>query len=166
LNIGYFDSSGNDFTRESVVKKFIIYVLFVILSAVSIYFGYGYIYSARYDPTAIPYIEQAVPQLSRWDVDATKALLDEEALRRVSDDDLATMMDYLTRIGELQSMEKPHFKSTSKAMTTGAVERDVISYQVKADYSSGPAEITLSLVERDGVYSLLHFNFQSQALAR
>jgi hypothetical protein len=148
------------------VKKFIVYVLFIILTAVSIYFGYGYIQSTRFDPTVVPYIEQAVPQLSRWDVDATKALLDEEALRRVSDDDLATMMNYLTRIGELQSMARPRFKSTSKAMTTGAVERDVVSYQVAAEYSSGPAEITLSLVERDGTYALLHFNFQSQALAR
>ncbi len=165
LDIGYLDSPGNDFSRESVVKKFIVYVLFIVLTAVSIYFGYGYVQSTRFDPAAVPYIEQAVAQLSRWDVDATKALLDEEALKRVSDDDLAAMMDYLGRIGELQNFDKPRFRSTSKTMTTGAIERDVVTYRVKANYSSGPAEITLSLVDRNGSYALMHFNFQSQALA-
>lgn len=147
------------------MKKIIVYALFVVLTAVSIYFGYGYLQAKRFDPTVVPYIEQAVPQLSRWDVATTKALLDEEALQRVSDEDLATMMAYLTRIGELQGFDRPYFKSTSKTMTTGAIERAVVTYRVKANYSSGPAEITLSLVERDGGYSLLHFNFQSQALA-
>lgn len=156
---------GNDFSRESGVKKFIVYVVSVILTAVSIYFGYGYVQSTRFDSTVIPYIQRAVPQLSRWDVATTKALLDEEALRRVSDDDLGQMMVYLTRIGDLQQIERTHFKSTSKTMTTGAVERDVVSYQVTANYSTGPAEITLSLVERGGEYFILHFNFQSQALA-
>jgi hypothetical protein len=156
---------GNDFSKESVVKKIIIYLLFVIITAVSIYFGYAYVQSTRFDPTVVHYIEQAVPQLSRWDVATTKALLDEEALKRVSDNDLEKMMEYLTRIGELQGFDKPRFRSTSKTMTTGAIERDVVTYRVKADYSSGPAELTLSLVERDGDYALLHFNFQSQALA-
>jgi len=148
------------------VKKFIVYVLFIVLTVVTIYFGYGYVQSNRFDPLVVPYIEQAVPQLSRWDVAATKALLDEEALKRVSDNDLEKMMDYLTRIGELQGFDNPRFRSTSKAMTTGAIERGVVTYRVKATYSTGPAEITLSLVERDGEYALLHFNFQSQALAR
>ncbi|MBD1401537.1 hypothetical protein [Pelovirga terrestris] len=147
------------------MKKLIIYALFVISTAIGIYFGYGYMQGKRFDPTVIPYVEQAIPQLSRWDVAATRALLDEEALKRVSDDDLAKMMDYLTRIGELQSFDKPSFRSTSKTMTTGAIERDVVTYRVMANYSSGPAEITLSLVDRSGAYTLLHFNFQSQALA-
>ena len=147
------------------MKKLIIYAIFVISTAVGIYFGYGYFQSARFDTTVIPYIERAVPQLSRWDVDATKALLDEEALTRVTDHDLEQMMNYLTRMGELQDFARPRFRSTSKTMTTGAIERDVVTYRVKAEYSSGPAEITLSLVDRDGEYALLHFNFQSQALA-
>ncbi len=147
------------------MKKLIIYAIFVISTAIGIYFGYGYFQSARFDATVIPYIEQAIPQLSRWDVDATKALLDEEALRRVTDEDLQQMMAYLSRIGELQEVAKPRFRSTSKAMTIGAIERDVVTYRVKADYSSGPAEITLSLIDRNGGYALLHFNFQSHALA-
>ncbi len=148
------------------MKKFIVYVLFIVLTVVGIYFGYGYVQSTRFDPAAVPYIERAVVQLSRWDIDATKALLDEEALKRVSDDDLETMIDYLARIGELQDFDKPRFKSTSKIMTAGAIEHNVVTYRIKANYSTGPAEITLSLVDRNGSYALLHFNFQSQALAR
>lgn len=147
------------------MKKLMFYALFVVSAAVSTYFIYGYVQSSRFDPTVIPYIEQAIPQLSRWDVAATKALLDEEALNRVTDEDLMQMMNYLTRIGELQDFDKPRFKSTSKAMTTGAIERDVVTYLIKTRYNTGPAELTLSLVDRDGQYRLLHFNFQSQALA-
>ncbi len=147
------------------MKKLIVYAIFVISTAVAIYFGYGFVQSARFDPQAVPYVEQVIPQLSRWDVDTTRALLDEEAAKRVSNEDLAMMMDYLTRIGELQDFEKPRFKSTTKAMFSGAIEREVVTYRVKANYSSGPAEITLSLVDRNGSYALLHFNFQSQALA-
>lgn len=148
-----------------VVKKIIIYILFVICSAVGVYFGYGYVQGQRFDPLVLPYIEQTVPRLSQWDTKTTKALLDEEILSRVTDHDLEQMMNYLARIGELQEVVRSTFRSTSKAMTTGAIERDVVTYRVQALYSSGPAEITLSMVVRDGEYRLLSFNFQSQALA-
>lgn len=147
------------------MKKLIIYAIFVVFCAFGIYFGYAYMQEKRFNPTVVPFVEQAVPQLSQWDVERTKALLDEETLKRVTDHDLEQMMNYLARIGELQDFAKPRFRSTSKAMTTGAVERDVVTYRIKAEYSSGPVEITLSMVERDGEYRLLSFNFQSQALA-
>lgn len=147
------------------IKKLLAYMLIVVATAVSVYFIYGYVQSSRYDPTAVPYINQALPQLSRWDLDATKELLDEDALARVTDERLTQMLEYLARIGELEDFERPRFKSTSTAMTTGAIERTVITYSVAARYSSGDAEVTLSLLDRDGAYSLLHFNFSSQALA-
>lgn len=147
------------------MKKLCIYMLVVACTAVSIYFIYGYVQSSRFDSLVLPYIDRTLPQLSQWDLDTTKALLDEEALSRVTDERLGQMLEYLSRIGTLQDFEKPRFRSTSTAMTTGAVEKDVVTYRVKANYSSGAADVTLSMIDRDGAYALLHFNFQSQALA-
>ncbi len=147
------------------MKKLFIYMLVVVCTTVSIYFIYGYVQSARFDSAAVPYVEQVLPQLSEWDLDTTKALLDEEALSRVTDERLEQMLEHLSRIGTLQGFDKPRFKSTSTAMTTGAVEKQVVTYLVKAHYSSGEAEVTLSMIDRNGGYSLLHFNFQSPALA-
>lgn len=147
------------------MKKLFIYMLVVVSTAVSIYFIYGYVQSSRFDSLVLPYIDRTLPQLSQWDLDTTKALLDEEALNRVTDERLGQMLEYLSRIGTLQDFEKPRFRSTSTAMTTGAVEKDVVTYRVKANYSSGVADVTLSMIDRDGAYALLHFNFQSQALA-
>lgn len=148
------------------MKKLLIYCLFVIVSAVSIYFYYGYSQSSHFDPQVVPYVEQVLPLLSRWDLETTKNLLDEEVLNQVSDEDLQKMLNYLSRIGELQSFDKPKFRSTSNALTTGAVERDVVTYQINALYSTGAAEVTLSMLGEAPEYTLLHFNFQSSALAQ
>ena len=147
------------------MKKLLIYFAFVITCAVSVYFGYFYIQGARFDSAVVPYVEKVLPQLSRWDLETTRNLLDEEALSQVNDAALEHMLAYLSRIGTLESFDKPHFRSTSTALTTGAVKRDVVTYRVKARYSTGEAEVTLSMVERGQDYALLHFNFQSRALA-
>lgn len=148
------------------MKKLFLYFLFVIVTVVAIYFGYGQVLSSRYDSDAVPYAERVLPLLSRWDLETTKNLLDEEVLSQVSDEDLEQMLEYLSRIGDLQSFEKPKFRSTSTALTTGAVERDVVTYRVNALYSTGAAEVTLSMIGDAPDYKLLHFNFQSPALAQ
>lgn len=147
------------------MKKLFLYFLFVIVSVVSIYFGYGYVQSSRFDPDAVPYIEKVLPLLSRWDLQTTKELLDDEVLNQVADKGLEQMLDHLSRIGELQGFERPQFRSTSTALTAGAVEQQVVTYRVDARYSTGPAEVTLSLIGDAPDYKLLHFNFQSSALA-
>jgi hypothetical protein len=147
------------------VKKFIIYVVFVLITGFSAYFIYGAVLSSRYDGTVGPYIQEVVPEISKWDPEIVKQYMAPEVLRTVTTEDLAALMGALAKIGSLQSIGKASFKGKSEVDDAQYVKHPLITYEVDAQYSTGNAKITISLLDRDGSYELYHFNFQSKALA-
>ncbi len=147
------------------MKKFIIYVIFVFVIAFSGYFIYGYMQSAKYDGTAIPYIEKTLPELSSWDAERVTQCMAPEVIRTISSENLAELLKSLSQIGTLQSIGEATFKNKATGDNVQYASAPVITYDIETQYSSGPATVTLSLLERDGSYQVYYFNFQSQALA-
>jgi len=147
------------------VKKFIIYVIFVFVVAFSGYFIYGYMQSAKYDGTAIPYIEKTLPELSSWDAERVTQCMAPEVISTISPENLDKLLKSLSQIGTLQSIGEATFKNRSTGDNVQYADSPVITYTVETQYSSGPATVTLSLLERDGGYQIYYFNFQSRALA-
>jgi len=141
------------------LKKFIIYAIFVFVTGFSAYFGYGYYQSAQYDGTVIPYIQKVLPELSTWDPEVVKQYMAPEILGTVTDENLE-----LAQIGELQSIDEMKFKKKATGKPGDLVQQPVITYTVKARYSTGAATVTLSLLDKGGIYELYHFNFESAAL--
>jgi len=148
------------------VKKFIIYVIFVVTVGSSIFFGYGKIQSAKYADTAIPYMEKVLPQISSWDANTVKQYMAPEVLQSVSTTDLENLMAALSKIGQLKSIGKFSFKNKASGDNVQFTDGTVITYEVEAEYSTGTAMVRLRLLERAGSYQVFHFNFQSAALAR
>ncbi len=146
------------------MKKFIIYVIFVFAVGLSAYFYYGYYQSSQYDSTVVPYIREVLPKISTWDPEIVKQCLAPEALRRVSEENLVNILAALAAIGELQSIEEMKFKQKSTGGENDMLQDPVITYTVKAQYSTGAATVTISLLDKGGVYETYHFNFESKAL--
>ncbi len=147
------------------MKKFIIYVVFVFVVAFSGYFIYGYMQSAKYDGTAIPYIEKVLPELSSWDVDRVSQCMAPEVLATISPENLVELLKSLSQIGTFQSISEATFKNKAVGANVKYADAPVITYDIETRYSSGPVTVTLSLLDRDGKYQVYYFNFQSQALA-
>ncbi|MDX2494352.1 MAG: hypothetical protein QNK27_05275 [Desulfuromusa sp.] len=146
------------------MKKFIVYVIFVFITGFSAYFYYGYYQSSQYDGTVVPYIQEVLPKISTWDPEIVKQYLAPEALRRVSEENLVNILGALADIGELQSIEEMKFQKKSTGGEHSAVQEPVITYTVKAQYSTGAATVTISLLDKGGAYETYHFNFESEAL--
>jgi len=147
------------------VKKFIVYVVFVLVTGFSAYFIYGAVLSSRYDETAGSYIQEVLPEISKWDPVIVKQYMAPEVIRTVTTEDLAVLMGTLAKIGSLQSIGKLHFKGKSEVDDAQFVRHPLITYEVAAQYSTGDAKVTISMLDRDGSYELYHFNFESKALA-
>jgi len=144
------------------VKKFIIYLICVVTIGVSGGFYYDHMQSTKYDVLAVPYIKKVLPVLSHWDVEQVKQYLAPEVLQTVSDKNLKTLLTSLSQIGTLESISEIELKNTK------SVEDDqglIVTYDVEAQYSTGPATVTLRLLDMGEGYRLYYFNFQSQALA-
>ena len=147
------------------MKKFIVYVIFVFVAAISGYFIYGNMQSAKYDGRAVPYIEMVLPELSSWDAARVKLVLAPEILRTIPAGELEGLLHSLARLGELKSIGEKSFKNKATGANVKYVNFPVITYAIAAEYATGPATVTLSFLDRDGEYQLYSFNFQSLALA-
>ena len=148
------------------MKKFIIYVIFVLVTGFSAYFGYGAYLSSQYDGTAIPYIQEVLPKISTWDADRVRPYVASELLQTVTEEDFNNLMQALSKIGTLQSIEEMKFKGKSGEQKGQLKQSTIITYEVAAKYSTGDAIVTISLFDRDGSYEISQFNFQSAALAQ
>ena len=146
------------------LNKFIIYAIFVFITGFSAYFYYGYYQSSQYDGTIIPYIQEVLPEISTWDPEIVKQYLAPEVLKTVTDENLEKIMGALAQIGELQSIGEVKFKKKATGGAGDLVQLPVITYTVMAQYSTGEAIVTLSLLDKGDSYDVYHFNFESKAL--
>ncbi len=146
------------------LKKFIIYVVFVLVVGLSAFFYYGSVQSSRYDGTAIPYIQEVLPEISTWDPEIVKQYLSPEVLKTVSAENLKNILGELTKIGDLQNIGEMKFKKKSTGGEGDMAQQLVITYTVNAQYSTGETTVTISLLDKGGSYEVHHFNFESEAL--
>ena len=146
------------------VKKFIAYVILVFVVGFSGYFYYESVQSAEYAGTAVPYIQQVLPEISTWDPEIVKQHLAPEILKTVSAENLKNILAELSKIGELQSIGKMKFKKKSTGGEGDMAQQPVITYVVDAQYSTGEATVTISLLDKGGSFEVQHFNFESGAL--
>ncbi len=147
------------------MKKLIAYIIFVFVVGISSYFTYGYMLSSEYADSAIPYMEKVLPQISTWDAEVVKQYMAPEVLQTVTDEHLQALMAALAKIGTLESIGEFSFENKASGDNVQFVDSTVITYEVDAQYSSGPAVVTLRLLVRGDSYEVFRFNFQSQALA-
>ncbi len=148
-------------------KKLLIMFCFLAGIALTILGGFHYLSvqkESQYATTAVPYIKKVIPELSKWDPDIARKYLSQEFLEKTPEEFFNQTIRALAKIGSLQAMEEPHFEEVYSGDTPKGEKETIISYTVKATYSTGDALITLTLLDRGGVMSVYRFNVQSAAL--
>ena len=146
------------------ILKWLGIVLLVIIGLfvlIAVYSGYQ---QSKYEKTAIPYIKEIVPLISKWNPKEIKPYFTSEALANVSDEDLEKMFKWLSKLGELKSFEEPQFLNIFSGTSIQSGSHTIITYHVLAKYESGDANINLRLIATETSFALYHFNINSKAL--
>ena len=118
---------------------------------------------SKYDPVAIPYIEEALPVISRWELDDFREFFVPEVLEGMSEQEMERFFLWFSRLGSLQTFEEPEFVQISAS--TDVPYPSLITYQVSAQYENGEATVTFVLVPVDSeTVKLWLFHIDSLAL--
>ena len=153
--------------KKISIKGFLVLVTIwfvAVTSAIVGSFAYNHYKSTVYHDSAVPYLQQVIPEISSWDPERIRTLLAPEALKVVEEDKYLTLINWFKRLGELETIGEPDFeKADSRTGEDGAL-LDIVEYTVPLTYSNGEAELNILLLERDGAYTVYHFTFASERL--
>ncbi|WDT84396.1 DUF3887 domain-containing protein [Alteromonas sp. 009811495] len=132
-----------------------------IIIVIAAWSGYK---SSQYEGTAIPYMDKAIPELSKWELDNFKKYLTPSVMEELNEKDLKTLIKGLSKMGELVEVGDYQFNTvTSRALTSGG-SGTFVTYIVPAKYENGEATLTITLKEEGESFSVYHFNLNSLAL--
>lgn len=144
------------------MKKVLVILGLVLLAAIIIISSnkiYTYYKSSQYQDTAVPYIKMVVPEISKWDPETIKGYMPPESLKNTPEEKIIKIVNYLSRLGVLKSMEEPIFSHVVPGETT------IVTYKIDAEYEKGAAVITISLLSRGDLFQVYKFDINSMALA-
>jgi hypothetical protein len=120
--------------------------------------------ASEYTDTAVPYIRQIIPIVSKWEPAAIRELMVPEVSADISEDKFAQTMVWFSKLGALQSMEEPEFQEVDTGGKTVIGMQTIVEYEVDAKYENGDALLNIKLLDRNGSFELYSFNLSSEVL--
>jgi hypothetical protein len=147
-----------------ILRRSLIFIC-LLLAGLALYaFWYG-IKADRYEETAIPFLESAMPRLTSWQYEQLEPLLSSVARADFKNEKLREAYQSFSRLGQFQSMEKPRFNASRAESNKELGDIEVIDYQVPLQFDSGPAMIKIKLIADGQSYYVHHFGFHSEIFA-
>lgn len=147
-----------------LLKRTLIFIALMIAGLV-LYVKWFDIKADRYDETAVPYLRDAIPILTGWKIESLMPLLSPGARRDFENEELRQAYLGFSRLGRLQSMQKPQFLANRSATSEMLGEVEVLDYEATVEFDSGAARIKLKLLLHGQDYYLHHFGFHSDVFA-
>jgi hypothetical protein len=147
-----------------ILRRSLIFLCLLVLGLVLYAFWYG-IKADRYEETAIPYLESAIPRVSNWRYEQLEPLLSPSARRDFENENLRAAYKSFSKLGRFQSMEKPRFDASRKASNQELGDIEIVDYQVALQFDTGPAMMKITLIADGQAYHVHHFSFQSEVFA-
>ena len=147
-----------------ILRRSLIFIALLIGGLVLYSFWYG-IKADRYEETAIPYLESALPKLTSWQYEQLKPLLSPTARKDFENEKLRAAYLLFSQLGQLKSMGKPQYITDRFDSSTELGDIEVIDYQVALQFDSGPAMIKIKLIADGQSYYVQHFGFHSEIFA-
>ncbi len=132
-----------------------------IVGGLEIYQNYQ---GTEFDKTAIPYIQEVITVISKWDPETTRALMAPEIAATIPDEKFIRAMHFFSKLGALQSIGEPEFEKALVDQQTDIGEQTILEYKIDAKYENADAEINLKLLERGESFEIYRFNFSSEFL--
>lgn len=147
-----------------ILRRTLIFITLLVagLLIYTLWFGMK---ADRYDDTAVPYLESALPIVTSWQFEQLRPLLSPTARLEFENQKVRQAYQSFSRLGQLKSTGKPKYLwdrvDTSKSL--GDIE--IIGYQVPLEFDSGPATIKINLVADGKSYNIQHFGIHSEVFA-
>jgi len=147
-----------------ILRRSLIFFALLLAGLVLYSFWYG-IKADRYEETAIPYLESAMPKLASWQYDQLRPLLSPAARLDFENEKVRAAYQSFSRLGQYQSMEKPRYTASRADSSQELGDIELIEYQVALQFDSGPAMIKIKLVADGKSYYIQHFGIHSEIFA-
>jgi len=147
-----------------ILRRSLIFFALLLAGLVLYSFWYG-IKADRYEETAIPYLELAMPKLTSWQYEQLRPLLSPAARLDFENEKVRAAYQSFSRLGQYQSMEKPRYTASRADNSQVLGDIELIEYQVALQFDSGPAMIKIKLVADGKSYYIQHFGIHSEIFA-
>lgn len=147
-----------------LLRRSLIFFALLVGGLVLYTLWYG-IKADRYDETAIPYLESALPRLASWDYAQLKPLLTSGARQDFEHEKVQAAYQAFSRLGQLQSMDRPQFVANRFDSSDEAEDIEIVDYKVPLQFDSGPAMIKIKLLADGKSYRIHHFGIHSEKFA-
>lgn len=144
-----------------VLRRSLIFFALLLGGLVLYSFWYG-IKADRYEATAIPYLETAIPEITSWQYERLKPLLSPAAKKDFDNQAMQQAYRQFDRLGRFESMEKPRYTASYGDTSNELGDIEVVDYQVSLQFDSGPAIIKVKLIADGKSYYIHHFGFHSE----
>jgi len=144
-----------------VLQRSFIFITLLIagLVAYSLWFG---IRADRYEETAVPYLESALPKLISWRYAQLEPLLSPEARLVFKNEKVQAAYRSYSRLGQFKSAGKPQYIGNSSDNSSALGEVELVAYQIPLEFDSGPALMKINLIASDKSYTISHFGIHSK----
>ena len=147
-----------------ILRRTLVFVGLMLAGLVLYALWFG-IKADRFDETAIPYLESAMPMVTSWQYHQLKPLLSPDARLDFENEKVRSAYQAFSQLGQFQSMEKPRYSASQEGSTKELGDVEVVEYQVTLQFDSGPAVIKIMLLANGESYFVHHFSFQSEIFA-
>jgi hypothetical protein len=116
----------------------------------------------RYDKSAVPFLESALPELTSWRYARLQPLLSPAARLEFESEAGQAVYRLFSKLGRLESQGRPQFMGDRSARIESLGDVQILAYQVPLQFETGPATMKVNLVYDGGNYSIHHFGIQSE----
>ena len=148
--------------------KILKYIGFGLLSIFLFFIGIAVINSsnqAKPSETFIPFIEQNMPEIAKWDKGVFKSLMTDEAFNSITSEQWDLYLKKLSSLGSLESLGELSLENTSTVTSFGGGTKTTVVYTVPLNFITGQAHTKLVLIHTDELgVKIHHIKFLSERL--
>lgn len=151
------------------MKKIFKYLGFGILSivlffvAVIVITGIG---SVDEEKTFPPFIEEAIPKLTTWEIEQYRLLMSKEGMEAVTPEQWRLYLNKFQKLGQLQSIGTPELRNSKVASTVSSGTTTYAVYLVPLTFDTGEAHVQLGLQHNDEKVKINSVRFLSDLLLK
>jgi len=147
-----------------ILRRTLIFIGLMLAGLVLYALWFG-IKADRFDESAIPYLESAMPMVTSWQYQQLKPLLSPGARQDFENEKVRSAYQAFSQLGQFQSMDKPRYSSSQEGSSKELGDIELVEYQVVLQFDSGPAVIKVKLITDGESYFVHHFVIQSEIFA-
>lgn len=151
------------------MKKFFKYLGFGVLSVVIFFVAIIAITSIggiNKEETFTPYIEEAIPKLTTWDIEQYKLLMSEQGMNAATPEQWVLYLNRFQKLGKLQSVGVPELENSKVTSTVSTGTTTYAEYLIPLTFDTGKAHVRLVLLHNDEKVEINSVRFLSDLLLK